>query len=78
MLIPPSAVERIEPTTRRLVTGLSRKQVEDSPGLDSARPVVDPDVVLDRAYEARYHESFGRSGYWERRPESWKRYAPAA
>jgi len=41
-------------------------------------PRYDPSVVLDRDYEARYHESFGRSGYWERRPESWKRYPPAA
>ena len=41
-------------------------------------PAYDPTGAMDRDYEARYHSHFGRPGYWERRPESWKRYPPAA
>jgi hypothetical protein len=41
-------------------------------------PAYDPARVVDREYEAQYHRAFGRTGYWERPPESWKRYPPAA
>lgn len=41
-------------------------------------PAYDPAGLIDRQYEARYHDSYRRPGYWERRPESWKRYPPAA
>jgi uncharacterized protein YrrD len=41
-------------------------------------PAYEPARLLDRDYERRLHSHFGRSGYWERGPESWKRYPPAA
>jgi hypothetical protein len=41
-------------------------------------PAYDPAGWIDRDYEARYYGSYGRPGYWERRPESWRRYPPAA
>jgi uncharacterized protein YrrD len=41
-------------------------------------PVYEPERLLDRDYESRLHEHFRRHGYWERRPEDWKRYPPAA
>ena len=41
-------------------------------------PAYDPAGGLEREYESRYHGHFGRSGYWERDPEAWRRYPPAA
>lgn len=41
-------------------------------------PAYDPARALDRDAEMRYHRAFGREGYWDRRPEAWKRHPPAA
>jgi uncharacterized protein YrrD len=41
-------------------------------------PAYDPTGRVEREYEAQYHSHFGRPGYWERQPDSWKRYPPAA
>lgn len=35
-------------------------------------PAYDPSVSMDRDYETRYHGAYGRRGYWERGPESWR------
>ncbi len=41
-------------------------------------PPYEAERVLDREYERRLHGYFRRPGYWERAPEAWKRYPPAA
>lgn len=41
-------------------------------------PEYDPARWIDRDYEARYHGSYGRPGYWDREPERWRLYPPAA
>jgi hypothetical protein len=41
-------------------------------------PAYDPAGWVDRNYETRYYEHYGRPAYWQRRPESWRRYPPAA
>ena len=41
-------------------------------------PVYDPTAWVSRDYESRYHGHHGRPGYWDRQPESWMLYPPAA
>ena len=41
-------------------------------------PAYDPDRLLSREDENRLHEHFRRAGYWQRGPEAWRRYPPAA
>jgi sporulation protein YlmC with PRC-barrel domain len=57
VLIPPRAIERIDPTTQRLMTNLRMRQVEDSPGIDSAKPV-------SRQYEQDLYGYYGYPFYW--------------
>jgi hypothetical protein len=51
---------------------VDKETVRNAPGFDPTA------AALDRDYENRLHDHFRRPGYWERGPESWKRYPPAA
>jgi hypothetical protein len=41
-------------------------------------PRWEPADTLPREYEARLYGHYGRSGYWDRRPDAWRHYPPAA
>lgn len=57
VLIPPRAVQRIDAVNQRVVTGLSRQQVKDSPDVKTQRPV-------SRQYEADLYGYYGYPSYW--------------
>jgi sporulation protein YlmC with PRC-barrel domain len=57
VLLPPSCVERTESVRRQLQVELTRKQIEESPGLDSDAPV-------SRQKEAEIYSYYGWPGYW--------------
>ena len=57
VLIPPRALERVEASERRVVVNLTKKQVEDSPGIESDRPV-------SRQYEQDLYKYYGYPLYW--------------
>jgi sporulation protein YlmC with PRC-barrel domain len=58
VLIPPRAIQQIDAAGQRLVTNLTRQQVEDSPGIDTERPV-------SRPYEIDLYGYYGYPYYWE-------------
>ena len=60
VLIPPRAIQQIDAAGQRLVTNLTRQQVEDSPGIDTERPV-------SRPYEIDLYGYYGYPYYWEGR-----------
>ena len=57
VLISPPAVEAIDAAGRRLVTGLSKEQVKNSPDIDTTRPV-------SRQHEMRLFDYYGYPYYW--------------
>jgi hypothetical protein len=57
VLVSPPAVERVDTEGRRIVTRLSRQQVQDSPSVDTALPV-------SRQNETQYAEYYGYPFYW--------------
>lgn len=57
VLIPPRAIEKVDPLGQRLVTNLTKQQVQDSPGLETARPV-------SRQYEIALYDYYGYPYYW--------------
>lgn len=50
---------------------LSREQVRNAPEYD-------PAGHIDREWETRLFAAYGRPPYWDRRPEAWQLYPPAA
>lgn len=76
VLISPYAVLSVNTDAKQLITNLSKRQIEDSPTLDSNLPV-------SRQYEKSYHGYYGYPRYWEgslmwgalphisRDPENW-------
>jgi uncharacterized protein YrrD len=61
VLLAPAAVGGIDAGRREIVTGLSRRQVEDSPSVDSERPV-------SRQQELALHSYYGWDPYWTAPP----------
>lgn len=51
-------IERIDWTERRVFTTLTRDAVKASPEYDES-------ATIDRAYEARLHDAYGRERYWD-------------
>jgi hypothetical protein len=58
VLISPHAFGSLHQAGKLLLVNLSRKQIEDSPSIDSHKP-------LSRQYEEEYYRYYGWSGYWE-------------
>ncbi len=57
VLISPYAVKSVDWVTRAITTDLSRRQIEDSPNIDTDRPV-------SRQHESEYHRYYGYPEYW--------------
>jgi hypothetical protein len=58
VLISPHAFGRLDPSGKLLPVELTRKQIEDSPSIESHKPV-------SRQYEEEYHRYYGWPYYWE-------------
>lgn len=63
VLLAPSSIGPIDRQDKALTTALTRQQVEDSPGIESDRPV-------SRQEELRLHQHFGWDPYWMHPPEA--------
>jgi hypothetical protein len=59
VLVAPDWVEHVAWTERAVRVGLTRARIEGAPEYDRERPV-------DRAYELRLFEYYGRPTYWDR------------
>ncbi|MEO8453369.1 MAG: PRC-barrel domain-containing protein [Gemmatimonadota bacterium] len=70
VLISPYALQAVSKQDHHLVVGLSRKQIEDSPSLDSDKPV-------SRQFENAYYGYFGWPAYWGG-PYMWGSYPAIA
>jgi hypothetical protein len=57
VLISPISVGRADQANRRVEVDLTKKQVEDSPGIDTDKPV-------SRQYETSYFDYYGYPYYW--------------
>jgi hypothetical protein len=57
VLITPHAVQEIDWNDERVLTHLSKTQIEQSPGIETDQPV-------SRQYEVEYHRYFGYPYYW--------------
>ena len=58
VLISPHAFGSLDPAGKFLSVNLTRKQIEDSPSIDSHKPV-------SRQYEEEYYRYYGWPFYWE-------------
>jgi hypothetical protein len=58
VLLAPHAFGRLDQTERILRVNLTRKQIEDSPPIESRKPV-------SRQYEAEYYRYYGWPYYWQ-------------
>lgn len=56
-LLPTNWVEEVDWAARHVVTHLQRRRIEDSPPFDPADPI-------NRDYEAKLFEHYGRTPYW--------------
>lgn len=61
VLVSPQWIEKISWAERKVHVDLQQETIANSPEYD-------PDVPLDRAYEARLHDHYGRSKYWQNSP----------
>lgn len=57
VLLSPHAFGRFDQATKILPVGLTRKQIEDSPSIETEKPV-------SRQYEVDYHRYYGWPAYW--------------
>jgi sporulation protein YlmC with PRC-barrel domain len=57
VLISPISLGRADRSNRRIQVDLTMKQIEDSPGIETDRPV-------SRQYETSYHDYYGYPYYW--------------
>lgn len=57
VLISPIAIKSVDWTAKFLHVGLTKKQVENSPGMETHKPI-------SRQYEAQYSSYYGYSNYW--------------
>jgi hypothetical protein len=58
VLISPRSLGRLDQAEKILRVNLTRKQIEDSPSIESHKPV-------SRQYEEEYHRYYGWPTYWE-------------
>ncbi len=58
VLLAPEWVEGISYQTSEVFVNLPRSAIKDAPGYDANAP-------LDRAFEERLHDHYGRKGYWD-------------
>ncbi len=58
VLISPHAIGRLDQATKLLVVNLTRKQIEDSPSIDSHKTV-------SRQFEEEYYRYYGWPYYWQ-------------
>ncbi len=68
VVISPSWVDRVSFEDSKLYVDMDRDAIESSPQYEFSR--------LDRGYETRLYHHYGKSGYWEESPESWKGERP--
>lgn len=76
VLLSPRSFGKLDTAGKCLSVALTKKQIEDSPSIDTHLPV-------SRQYEQEYHRYYGWPGYWEstasgaspiiRRPRRWRR-----
>ena len=66
VLISPYALLAVNPDQQNVVVDLTRKQIEDSPSLDSDKPV-------SRQFEESYYGYYGWPSYWGG-PANWGEY----
>ncbi len=66
VLISPYALLAVNSKAQSIAIDLTRKQIEDSPSLDSDKPV-------SRQFEEAYHDHFGWPNYWSG-PYMWGYY----
>lgn len=57
VLIPPRMIETPDDEQRMLPVNLTRKQIENSPSIDTDKPV-------SRQFEEQYHQYYGWPSYW--------------
>ncbi|MBS1717184.1 MAG: PRC-barrel domain-containing protein [Armatimonadetes bacterium] len=57
VLISPKAIDRVDTKAREIGVSLTKKQIEESPPLDSDKPV-------SRQFEESYHRYYGWPTYW--------------
>lgn len=57
VLLSPHAFGRLDPTAKTLAVNLTRKQIEESPSIESHQPV-------SRQYEVDYYRHYGWPAYW--------------
>jgi hypothetical protein len=57
VLISPISIRNVDWTAKLLYVGLTKKQVENSPSIDTHKPV-------SRQYEAEYSSYYGYNNYW--------------
>ena len=67
VLVSPAAIRGVDSAAERVQTGLNRRQVEESPSIDTAKPV-------SRQQETVLHSYYGYSPYWTG-PYRWGPYA---
>src|ERR1039457_519476 len=58
VLLSPHAFGSIYPAGKAMLVNLTRKQIEDSPSIESHKPV-------SRQYEEEYHRYYGWPYYWQ-------------
>ena len=58
VLLTPHALDRLDPAGKVLRVHLTRKQIEDSPSIESHKPV-------SRQYEEEYYRYYGWPFYWQ-------------
>ena len=58
VLISPHALDHVYQSAKLLFVKLTRKQIEDSPAIESHQPV-------SRQYEIRYYQYYGWPDYWQ-------------
>jgi uncharacterized protein YrrD len=63
VLVSPYALVRVNPDLENVIADLTKKEIEDSPSLDSDRPV-------SRQFESDYYGYYGLPAYWYG-PYSW-------
>lgn len=67
VLVSPAAIRGLDAAAARVQTGLTRRQVEESPSIDTAKPV-------SRQHETALHSYYGYEPYWAG-PDRWGSYA---
>ena len=71
VIIPAEWIERVDWHAGKVAVNVTRQQVKDAP---EYRPA----PTLGRDYEMLLYGHYGRPGYWDRAPEQWRIWPPAA